>query len=75
VQGLASVRRERHAVRQWNVRHGQHGAGLIQIAEAEIVEQRAAAAEALDPAMGDPDAVIGLELDLRLAGDDAVEQV
>ena len=49
-------------------------AGLIQIAEAEVVEQRASATASLDFTPRDDDAIVGVVLHLRLARDHAVDQ-
>jgi hypothetical protein len=47
---LAAVRRKRHPVLERNIGHRKNRAGLLQVSEAEVVEQRPSAPAPFDAA-------------------------
>jgi len=74
VQRRATIGGELDAFPERDVGHCEQRAALIQIAEAEVIEQCASAAAPLALSARDDDPVVGTVLNLRLARDDAVDQ-
>jgi hypothetical protein len=62
-------------IAQRDVGHSERCAGLIEIAESELVEQRAPAASPLGRSARHNDAVVRLELNLRFTRNNAIDQM